>query len=94
MARSSSWVVNHCITQGERMNAASQPNGVGYMDGRYLARAERARPMTDPGFKLCDMNRDRFIGGGLQGPVTQRLSDVGWAMHDEPGMSSPASYET
>ena len=36
---------------------------------------------------------DRSIGGGSPGPVTRRLNDAYWAMHDEPGMSSPVDYE-
>lgn len=35
---------------------------------------------------------DDVIGGGGPGPVTKRLSDAYWVMHDEPGMSTPVSY--
>jgi len=33
-------------------------NGVGYIDGRYMAREAVALPMTDLGFKLSDMTYD------------------------------------
>ena len=34
------------------------PEGMGYIDGRYQPRRELALPMTDIGFKLCDMCYD------------------------------------
>ena len=42
----------------EAIGAATSSNGVGYMDGRYMPREELALPMTDIGFKLCDMTYD------------------------------------
>lgn len=42
----------------EVMNSAGLADGIGYMDGHYMPRAELALPMTDIGFKLCDMTYD------------------------------------
>jgi branched-chain amino acid aminotransferase len=39
-------------------NGVIQSNGVGYMDGNYMPRERLALPMTDIGFKLCDMTYD------------------------------------
>ena len=40
------------------MSEQQHPNGIGYIDGRYMAREALALPMTDLGFKLCDMTYD------------------------------------
>ena len=37
---------------------SSHPGGIGYIDGRYMPREQLALPMTDVGFKLCDMTYD------------------------------------
>jgi branched-chain amino acid aminotransferase len=42
----------------EIIDEAAQANGIGYMDGRYMPRERLALPMTDIGFKLCDMTYD------------------------------------
>ncbi len=36
----------------------AESNGVGYIDGEYRLRSELALPMSDIGFKLCDMAYD------------------------------------
>ena len=40
------------------MNDQLVSNGIGFIDGRYMRREELALPMTDLGFKLCDMTYD------------------------------------
>lgn len=35
---------------------------------------------------------DKSIGGGQPGPVTQRLHDMYWAMHDDPKYATPVDY--
>ena len=42
----------------EIIDETSRANGIGYMDGRYMPRERLALPMTDIGFKLCDMTYD------------------------------------
>ena len=35
---------------------------------------------------------DSMIGNGAPGPVTERLTDLYWAMHDDPKYSTPVDY--
>jgi branched-chain amino acid aminotransferase len=35
---------------------------------------------------------DQLIGGGTRGPVTKRLTDLYWALHDDPAHSTPVDY--
>ncbi len=36
---------------------------------------------------------DKVIGNGSPGPLTLRLKDLYWALHDEPKYSSPVAYD-
>ncbi len=40
------------------MSEPKFPNGIGYIDGNYMPREQLALPMSDVGFKLCDMTYD------------------------------------
>ena len=35
---------------------------------------------------------DRVIGTGTRGPVTKRLTDLYWALHDDPAYATPVNY--
>ncbi len=35
---------------------------------------------------------DRVIGTGSRGPVTKRLTDLYWALHDDPDYTTPVAY--
>lgn len=35
---------------------------------------------------------DRVIGTGTRGPVTKRLTDLYWALHDDPAYTTPVEY--
>lgn len=35
---------------------------------------------------------DRVIGTGSRGPVTKRLTDLYWALHDDPAYTTPVEY--
>ena len=35
---------------------------------------------------------DQVIGGGVRGPVTKRLTDLYWALHDDPAHSTAVDY--
>ena len=35
---------------------------------------------------------DRIIGTGARGPVTTRLNDMYWALHEDPDYSTPIDY--
>ena len=36
---------------------------------------------------------DKVIGNGSPGPLTLRLKDLYWALHDEPKYSAPVAYD-
>ena len=35
---------------------------------------------------------DQVIGNGTKGPVTQRLPDMYWALHEDPDYNTPVDY--
>jgi branched-subunit amino acid aminotransferase/4-amino-4-deoxychorismate lyase len=36
---------------------------------------------------------DKAIGNGEPGPVTTRLKDMYWALHDDPAYATPVDYD-
>ena len=35
---------------------------------------------------------DHVVGNGTKGPVTQRLTDLYWELHDDPDYNTPVDY--
>lgn len=67
---------------------------VAALPGREILAADEVFMASTAG-GLMPVSRidDTVIGSGAPGPVTRRLSDLYWALHEDPAYSTPLDYE-
>ena len=77
----------------ELCEALAIPLRVGALPARELAHADEVFLSSTGGGVLPIAKVDgEPIGGQFPGPVTQRLSDAYWALHDDPRHRDPVAY--
>jgi branched-chain amino acid aminotransferase len=77
----------------ELCEALAIPLRVGALPADALADADEVFLSSTGGGVLPVAKVDgRSVGGALPGPVTQRLNDAYWALHDDPRYRDPVAY--